>query len=312
MKKTKLVNSIALALSASLLTPLAAQAQLEEIIVTATKRSESSQDIPVAIQAISADALDELGVSTFDEYVKYLPNVSQQGRGPGRSEIYIRGVASEQSNNTVSSVQGSAPTVAVYLDEQPVAFGGRNLDIYAADLARVEVLPGPQGTLFGASSQAGTVRLITNKPTTESFDAGVKAGYSVTAGGDPSTNVEAMINMPLTDKLAARAVVYSDTQGGWIDNSPATFANVDQRQLVAAFNRNQAFANVSDDAIVVPTNNGSLVQDNWNDAQYTGVRLGLSYDINDDWNVLIQHTNQDLETEGSFEYVAASGTNDQS
>ena len=311
MKKTKLVNSIALVLGASLLAPVA-HAQLEEIIVTATKRAESSQDIPVAIQAISADALNELGVSTFDEYVKYLPNVSQQGRGPGRSEIYIRGVASEQSNNTVSSVQGSAPTVAVYLDEQPAAFGGRNLDIYAADLERVEVLPGPQGTLFGASSQAGTVRLITNKPSTESFDASVKAGYSVTKGGDPSNNVEAAINIPLTDKLAVRGVVYSDTQGGWIDNTALSFASVDQRQLVAAFNRNQAFASVSDDANVVPTNNGALVQDNWNDAQYTGVRLGLSYDFNDDWSALIQHTSQDLETEGSFEYVAASGTNDQS
>lgn len=311
MKKTKIVNSIALAIAASVLAPIA-NAQLEEIVVTATKRAESSQDIPVAIQAISADGLDELGVSTFDEYVKYLPNVTQQGRGPGRSEIYIRGVASEQSNNTVSSVQGSAPTVAVYLDEQPASFGGRNLDIYAADLARVEVLPGPQGTLFGASSQAGTVRLITNKPTTEGFEANVKAGYSFTTGGDPSTNVEAALNIPLSDKLAVRGVIYSDTQGGWIDNAPASFANVDQGQLVAAFNRNQAFANVSDDAIVVPTNNGSLVEENWNDAQYTGVRLGLSYDINDNWSALVQHTSQDLETEGSFEYVSATGTNDQS
>ena len=311
MKKTKLVNSIALALGASVLAPVA-NAQLEEIVVTATKRAESSQDIPVAIQAISADALDELGVSTFDEYVKYLPNVTQQGRGPGRSEIYIRGVASEQSNNTVSSVQGSAPTVAVYLDEQPAAFGGRNLDIYAADLERVEVLPGPQGTLFGASSQAGTVRLITKKPTTESFEASVKAGYSFTTGGDPSTNLEAAINLPLTDKLAVRGVVYSDTQGGWIDNAAGSFGNVDQRSLVAAFNRNQAFASVSDDAIVTPTNNGSLVEENWNDAQYTGVRLGLSYDFNDDWSLLLQHTSQDLETEGSFEYVAATGTNDNS
>jgi outer membrane receptor protein involved in Fe transport len=311
LKKSKLVNSIAIALGASVLAPVA-NAQLEEIIVTATKRAESSQDIPVAIQAIGADALDELGVSTFDEYVKYLPNVTQQGRGPGRSEIYIRGVASEQSNNTVSSVQGSAPTVAVYLDEQPAAFGGRNLDIYAADLERVEVLPGPQGTLFGASSQAGTVRLITKKPSTDSFDASVKAGYSFTTGGDPSNSLEAAINIPLTDKLAVRGVVYSDTQGGWIDNTASSFGNVDQRSLVAAFNRNQAFASVSDDAIVTPTNNGSLVEDNWNDAQYTGVRLGLSYDFNEDWSLLVQHTSQDLETEGSFEYVAATGTNDNS
>lgn len=310
MKKTKLVNSIALAVGASLAAS-SAHAQLEEIVVTATKRAESAQDIPVAIQAIGAEALDELGVTTFDEYVKYLPNVTQQGRGPGRSEIYIRGVASEQSNNTVSSVQGSAPTVAVYLDEQPASFGGRNLDIYAADLQRVEVLPGPQGTLFGASSQAGTVRLITNKPSTEDFDAGIKAGYSTTSGGDPSTNLEASINVPLSDKLAVRAVVYSDTQGGWIDNAPATLGTNDA-ESVRVFNRNQAFAGVSANAIVTDTSNGGLVEENWNDAQYTGARLGISYNINDDWSVLLQHTSQDLETEGSFEYLAAGGNTDES
>ena len=130
---------VALAIGAMTTTGVA-QAQLEEIVVTATKRAESSQDIPVAIQAITGDSLTELGITTFDEYVQYLPNVVQQSRGPGRSEIYIRGVATEQSNNTVSSVQGSAPAVALYVDEQVVAFGGRNLDFYAADLERVEVL----------------------------------------------------------------------------------------------------------------------------------------------------------------------------
>ena len=190
MKQTKLFNAVALAIGASMAAPVSAQ--LEEIVVTATKRAESAQDIPVAIQAITGDTLDELGINTFEEYVKYLPNVVQQGRGPGRNDIYIRGVATEQSNNTVSSVQGSAPSVALYLDEQPVSFGGRNLDIYAADLQRVEVLPGPQGTLFGASSQSGTVRLITNKPSTDGVEGSIQAGYSFTTGGDPSTNLEAI------------------------------------------------------------------------------------------------------------------------
>lgn len=312
MKKTKLVSSIALAIGASVLAS-AAHAQLEEIVVTATKRAESSQDIPVAIQAISSDSLDELGVKTFDEYVKYLPNVVQQGRGPGRNEIYIRGVATEQSGNTVSSVQGSAPAVALYLDDQAVSFGGRNLDVYAADLQRVEVLPGPQGTLFGASSQSGTVRLITNKPSTEGFDATVKAGYSTTAGGDPSTNLEAAFNVPISDTVAVRAVIYSDTQGGWIDNVDTAF-NPNQDDLINVINRNQ----ISSSAAVLPgspvakTTNGGVVEDNWNDAQYQGVRLGVSWAINDDWSALIQHTSQDLETEGVFEYAPTTGTTDQS
>ncbi|NND00844.1 MAG: TonB-dependent receptor plug domain-containing protein, partial [Gammaproteobacteria bacterium] len=86
-----------------------AHAQLEEIVVTATKRAESAQDIPVAIQAMQGDTMKKLGVATFDEYVKFLPNVVQQGRGPGLNEIYIRGVATEQAKNSVSSVQGSSP-----------------------------------------------------------------------------------------------------------------------------------------------------------------------------------------------------------
>jgi len=312
LKKTKLVNSIALAIGVSVVAT-SAHAQLEEIVVTATKRAESSQDIPVAIQAISSESLEELGVNTFEEYVKYLPNVVQQGRGPGRNEIYIRGVATEQSNNTVSSVQGSAPAVALYLDEQAVSFGGRNLDVYAADLQRVEVLPGPQGTLFGASSQSGTVRLITNKPSTEGFDANVKASYSTTTGGDPSTSVEATINVPLSDTVATRATVYSDTQGGWIDNVLTSF-NPNQADLINVINRNQINPNaqVLPGSPVAQTTNGGLVQDNWNDAQYQGVRLGVSWAINDNWSALIQHTSQDLETEGVFEYAPTTGTTDQS
>ena len=311
MNKSKLGSAVALALGASLATSNAV-AQLEEIVVTATKRAESSQDIPVAIQAITGDSLDKLGVNTFDEYAKYLPNVVQQGRGPGRSEIYIRGVATEQSNNTVSSVQGSAPAVALYLDEQAVSFGGRNLDVYAADLERVEVLPGPQGTLFGASSQSGTVRLITNKPSTESFDAAVKAGYSFTTGGDPSNNLEAMINIPLSDTVAARAVIYSDNQGGWIDNVNASFDNSD-RGVIDVINRNQLFsARVASDALLPTVSNSRVVEDNWNDATYQGIRLGVSWEISEDWGLLVQHTNQDLETEGTFEYSAVTGNSDQS
>ncbi len=311
IQKSKLSTAIAVALGASI-SAGPAHAQLEEIVVTATKRAESSQDIPVAIQAISGDTLDKLGVNTFEEYVKFLPNVVQQGRGPGRNEIYIRGVATEQSNNTVSSVQGSAPAVALYLDEQPVAFGGRNLDVYAADLERVEVLPGPQGTLFGASSQSGTVRLITNKPSTEGFDAAIKAGYSFTTGGDPSTNIEAAVNVPLSDKVAARAVIYSDTQGGWIDNVATGFDNRD-RDLITVINRNQIFgARVNPAANLPTTTNGGVVEDNWNDAQYQGARLGVSWDINEDWNLLVQHTTQDLETEGTFEYAPTTGSVDQS
>ncbi len=288
-------------------------AQLEEVFVTATKRAESTQDIAVSVQALGGEALKELGVSTFDEYVKYLPNVVQQGRGPGRSEIYIRGVATEQSGNTVSSVQGSAPAVALYLDEQPVSFGGRNLDIYAADLERVEVLPGPQGTLFGSSSQSGTVRLISNKPVQGEFQAGFDAGFGFTTDGDPSSNLEAFINVPVTDKLALRGVIYNDNQGGWIDNVAGGF-NPDDQELINVINRNQ----ISSSAAILPgaevqrSNNSDLIEENWNKASYKGLRVGMAYDFNENWDVLVQHTAQQLDTQGVWEYAPVLGADDQS
>ena len=146
-----------------------AYAQIEEIIVTSTKRAVSSQDIPVSVMALSGGDLDRLNVDSFTDYLKELPGVTAGGSGPGQSTIYIRGLASTTPNLTTAGVAGLAPNVAFYLDEQPLAQPGRNLDVYAVDMARIEVLPGPQGTLFGASSQAGTIRLITNQPVLNEF-----------------------------------------------------------------------------------------------------------------------------------------------
>ena len=150
MKKTKLSCAVVAALA---VTPVYAQeqtakAQIETIEVTATKRSESIQAIPVSVTALNGEALENLGVDNFQDYVEFLPNVVFQGTGPGQNEIYIRGAATSQTNIAVSSVQALQPSVAFYLDEQPVSMQGRNLDIFATDMERVEVLPGPQGTLF--------------------------------------------------------------------------------------------------------------------------------------------------------------------
>ncbi len=302
MNKSKLGKAIAVALGASI-TASNANAQLEEIVVTATKRAESMQDIPVSIQAMNGDTMKQLGVSNFEEYIGFLPNVEKQGAGPGRNEIYIRGAATEQSPTSVSSVQGSAPQVAMYLDEQPVAFGGRNLDVYAADIERVEVLPGPQGTLFGASSQSGTMRLISKKPVQGEYQFGASAGLSSTTGGDISTKGEAYINLPLSEKLAFRAVVYNDNQGGWIDNVPGSF-NPSDAELINVINRNQisSASTIGAGATVIRPNNGNLIEKDWNEASYAGGRLGLAWDINDEWNLLVQHTQQSLATEGAFEY----------
>ena len=278
----------------------AANAALEEVIVTATKRAENMQDVPIAISALGGDSLKELNVQTFDEYVQYLPNVVTAGIAPGSREVYIRGSASEQSSNTVSSAQGSAPAVALYLDEMPVSFGARNLDLYAADLQRVEVLAGPQGTLFGASSQSGTVRLITNKPVIGEFEGRVDLGISTTSGGADSNKVEAMINLPLSESVALRMVGYNDNQGGYIDNVAGTFTPsgpvIDRNQLSGYGTRFDKRPNTTTES----ANNTSLVEEDWNDASYSGFRVGLAADINEDWSVLVQHTSQELDVDGSF------------
>ena len=187
--------------------------RLKAVTVTATKRTETAQSIPVSVVALGESELDDLGVKNFTDYLVQLPGVTAGGSGPGQGTIYIRGLASTTPNLTTAGVAGLAPNVALYLDEQPVSQPGRNLDVYAADLERVEVLSGPQGTLFGASSQAGTVRLITNKPRLGAFEAKVKASTSFTEGGEMSNSVEAVINLPVTDNFALRGVVYTDNQG---------------------------------------------------------------------------------------------------
>ena len=277
--------------------------KVEVIEVTATKRTESIQDVPVTVTALTGDDLEKLGVANFDQYVEFLPNVVFQGTGPGQNEIYIRGAATTQTNISVSSVQALQPSVAFYLDEQPVSMQGRNLDIYATDVQRIEVLPGPQGTLFGASSQSGTVRLITNKPTHDGFSAGFDTSTSSTQGGDLSNSVEAYFNMSLTDSLAVRVASYNDHQGGWIDNilnTPGEGGYIGSAEVISRIS-GDALTNPENVPVTIPKND-TLVEDNFNTANYAGARFGLSYLFNDDWELLVQHTQQSLDTEGVFAY----------
>lgn len=276
---------------------------IETIQVTATKRTESIQAIPVTVSALSGEALENLGVDNFQDYVEFLPNVVFQGTGPGQNEIYIRGAATSQTNIAVSTVQALQPSVAFYLDEQPVSMQGRNLDIYAADVARVEVLPGPQGTLFGASSQSGTVRMITNKPNFSGFAGGIDLGSSFTKDGEMSNSVEAFLNFTPADDLAVRVTVYNDNQGGWIDNIRNEPGQGGYTGSAVVINRISGGPLTDPENIeVIAPNNDNLVEDDANDASYAGFRLGVAYEVNDDWDLLVQHTQQQLDTEGVFAY----------
>src|SRR6202046_5193061 len=197
---------------------------LAEITVTAQRRTENIQDVPISIQALTSETLQELNVETFDDYIKQLPNVTSASNGPGQNEVFMRGLSAGSQASQGSSSTGLWPTVAIYLDNQSAQLPNRNLDIYAADLNRIEVLEGPQGTLFGAGAEAGVIRYITNEPKLDVTEGNVKAGYSVTAHGDPNSNVTAILNLPLiSDTLAVRGVIYNDSRGGYIDNVPGTF-----------------------------------------------------------------------------------------
>ena len=129
--------------------------ELQEVIVTANRREENLQDVPMTIQVLTGETLAKLNATTFDDFVKYLPAVTAHGVGPGQNNIYVRGLGTADAGIQGSGVGGSFPNVAVYLDEQSAQLPGRNLDIYAADLERIEILEGPQGTLFGAGAEAG-------------------------------------------------------------------------------------------------------------------------------------------------------------
>lgn len=279
---------------------------LDEIIVTATRRSESLQDIAVTVEAMSGDDLEKLGVSNFEDYVSLLPGVNSTGQAPGKQEIFIRGVTPGRSNVRVAAL-GSEPSVATFLDETPISTAGRNVDLYAADLNRIEVLKGPQGTLFGASSQAGNLRLITNAPELDGFHAGGKFDISTTKGGENSHSTEVYVNIPIVeDKLGLRVVAYNAVQGGYIDNVPGT------TQLALS---NPALFRAGGATSVVPTvrdsfTNTDVVEDDFNDATYRGFRATALWQINDEWDFTAQFVNQSLETEGVFEFDPTLSTDD--
>ena len=303
---------LALAITLTSLSASPAYSQIEEVIVTATKRPQSMQDVPIAVSAIQEETLDQLGVANFEDYLLQLPNVTAGGSGPGQNTIYIRGVASTTPGLTTAGVAGLAPNVALYLDEQPLAQPGRNLDVYAADLARVEVLSGPQGTLFGASSQAGTVRLITNKPDPSATSANMKVGTAWTKSGEMSNNVEAVVNLPVSESLTLRGVVFVDNQGGYIDNVPGTLnltqsgrfrpAGTERANGVPVSSGRAGFQSTADLSGVtfLDADNGARAEENFNDAVYSGARLTALWEFSPDWSLTVAHMQQNVEADGVF------------
>ncbi len=285
--------------------------EIADIVVTAQRRSENIQNVPITIQAIGAETLSQLSVSSFDDLIKYLPNVSLATNGPGQGNIFMRGLALGSAGTQSSGTIGGFPNVAVYLDEQSGQIPSRNLDIIAVDLERVEVLEGPQGTLFGGGAQAGVLRYITNKPKLNKFEGNAEASYGTTAHGDPNTAINATLNLPLVnDKLALRAVVYSDDRGGYIDNVPSTFTRraTDYGIYYAGY-INPATGTFGVPPNAAAINNYAIAKRAQNPVRYQGLRTSLLWQINDDWNALLVQSYQNMQADGVFYQLPLSSDN---
>lgn len=263
------ISSVSAAAIGTAQTTHSQELMLEEIIVTATKRSANLQDVPLAITAFGTDDIAKRGLVNMDDYSALVPALSITRRGPGGNSVVFRGIAS-------SGIQfGTKSSSGVYLDEQPITTAGVNPDPHLIDIERLEALSGPQGTLFGEASQSGTLRIITNKPNSDSFSAWIDAGVATVKDGDDlDANISAMVNIPLVkEKLALRLVGFTSEDAGYIDNvlgnSPAgTFNNA---------------ANVDDDV-----NSGNV----------SGGRAALRWDINEDWRLDATATFQNTEQDG--------------
>ncbi|WP_231639081.1 TonB-dependent receptor [Sphingomonas profundi] len=274
-----------------------AQASPGDIIVTATRRNESIQKVPLTIQAFTGATLTQLNVKNFNDLIKYTPNVTFGNNGPGAGAIFLRGLSTGFSGTQSSASIASFPNVALYLDDQSMQFPGRNADIYVADLERVEVLEGPQGTLFGGGAQAGAVRYITNKPKLDAFSGHFEGSAGGTRHGAANGSFNATINVPIVEnKLAVRAVIYDDHRGGYIDNVFGTFTR-GQFDQYANYLPNPTSAN---QANAGQYNNTTTAEKNYNPADYVGGRVSAKWQITDDWDVLVSQLYQKLDTENSF------------
>lgn len=257
---------------------------LDEVIVTAQKRSENLQTVPISIQALGTQKLEQLNIANFNDYTKMLPSVSFQSTQPGVTSVYFRGVASGGDGNH----SGSLPSVGVYLDEQPVTTIGGALDVHVYDIARIEALAGPQGTLYGASSQAGTLRIISNKPDHNGVYGAIDSEFNKVKNGGFGQKIEGFVNLPINDKVSTRLVGFYQHDAGYIDNVAGTRTFLPQ----------PGGKSVS---------NAQYVKKNYNDVDIYGGRAALKVDLSSNWTATATVFAQDQKNNGSFGFDPSVG-----
>jgi iron complex outermembrane recepter protein len=271
---------------------------IETVVVTAEKRTEDLQKVPLSIQVLGSQKLEQLNIQNFNDYVQYLPSVSfspnAAGGGladPGFANVYFRGVTSGNDGNH----SGSLPSVGIYLDEQPITTIGGALDLHIYDVARVEALAGPQGTLYGASSEAGTIRIITNKPDTSGFSAAYDVeGNSIEHGGFGGT-IEGYVNFPISDNVAIRIVGWDEHDAGYIDNVAGTDLAGGIVDGVRTYT-NPATGET------VQINNHNLLKNDFNTTDVYGGRAALKIDLDNNWTITPSFMAQETDADGAFNY----------
>ena len=269
----------------------AASVQEEQVVVTAQKRTENLQDVPIAITAITTKTLDDLKVDSFNDYARLVPSLSYKSGGgggsadgPGTNNVYFRGVASGENANHSASL----PSVGTYLDEQPITTITGALDIHIFDIARVEALAGPQGTLYGASSQAGTIRIITNKPDFAGTYGAMNLEVNKVAHGDWGYSGEGFVNLPVSSNVAARIVGWYRRDGGWIDNIRGQYEMTEFAP----------FGDPTGNTLIL--DNEDFAEDDYNDVTTYGARAALRIDLDDNWTITPQLIGQVQKANGSF------------
>ena len=250
---------------------------LDAVTVTAQKRSENLQKVPISIQVLGTEQLDELHVTDFQDIATQFPSVSFQrlGEVPSNFQVYMRGVASGGDGNH----SGPLPTVGVYVDEQPVTTIRGAIDLHPYDIQRVEALAGPQGTLYGASSQAGTIRIITNKPDASGFAAGYGLELNSISDGGTGHVAEGFINLPMGENAAIRLVGWDRDDAGFIDN---------------------VFGERTFPTSGITIDNADRAADDFNFSDTTGARAALKIDLNDNWTITPSIITQRQDINGSF------------
>lgn len=265
---------------------------LEEVVVSAQKRTESVQRVPISIEVLSNQTLREQNILDFFGYAKLVPSITTtpgMDEGSSFAGITMRGVNSGSRGHPSTN----SPTVGMYLDEMPITTQQGNIDLHLYDVSRIEVLAGPQGTLFGGSAQAGTIRVLTNRPELDGVSGSVSAEGSFVDWDEPGYLLEGYVNLPINERSAVRLVGWSRSTGGWIDNvlRSRTYRGVEDPDICAANG-----VDCSADDITV--SNENRAKENYNTVDTLGGRAALRVDLNDNWTVSPTFMAQETKSRG--------------